>query len=100
MAEEIKEKARNTFKEKYNVGYFCQHEKCMKASGKRISNINKEFSKLLKRNGIKNKLEFIIENSGYDIKVGNILVEIDPCFTHNLTKPPFFKGREGRKQEK
>lgn len=94
MSPEVKEKARNTFKEKYNVDYFCQHEKCIKAGGKRISNINKEFHELLENNGVESDLEFIIENSGYDIKAGSTLIEIDPYFTHNLTKAPYFRGKE------
>lgn len=94
MAEDVKEKARNTFKEKYNVDFFCQHEKCIRAGGKRISNINKEFHEFLEKNGIENELEFIIENHGYDIKVGNTLVEIDPYYTHNITVAPYFKGKE------
>ena len=94
MAEDVKEKARNTFKEKYNVDFFCQHEKCIRAGGKRISNINKEFHELLEKNGIENELEFIVENHGYDIKVGNTLVEIDPYYTHNITMAPYFKGKE------
>lgn len=94
MAEEVKEKARSTFKEKYNVDFFCQHEKCIRAGGKRISNINKEFHELLEKNGIENELEFTLENYGYDIKVGNTLIEIDPYYTHNLTVAPYFRGKE------
>ena len=95
MAEEVKEKVRSTVKEKYNVEFFCQHERCVEAGGKRISNINKEFHKLLKDNGIESELEFIIDNSGYDIKVGNTLIEIDPYYTHNLTVPPYFRRKKG-----
>ena len=95
-SEEVRKKSKETIKEKYGVDYFCQHEKCIKAGGKRISGINKEFKRLLDKNNIKNELEFIIENSGYDLKVGNTLVEINPFFTHNVTTGPYFggKGRE------
>lgn len=93
MADEVREKAKNTFREKYEVDFFCQHEKCIKAGGKRISNINKNFQKFLSKNGIENELEFIIENAGYDLRVGNTLIEIDPCYTHNVTSKPYFKRK-------
>ena len=95
MSEEIKEKMKEHVFEKYGVNYFCQHKKCIDANVHRISQINKKFQKLLRANRIESELEFIIEDYGYDLKVGNTLVEIDPYFTHNSTLGPCFGGKEG-----
>ena len=93
---DIREKSKETMLERYGVEYFCQHEKCYGATHKRISNINKKCQEILKENGINSELEFILENSGYDLKVDNTLIEIDPTFTHNSTIAPIFGKREGK----
>ncbi len=95
---EIKERIVEKNLEKYGVPYFCQHEKCSSANGFRISNPNRKFSKLLERYQIDNELEYIIENYGYDLRVGDVLIEINPYFTHNSTIGPCFGGkvREGK----
>ena len=94
MSEDVKDKSKKTNLEKYGVEYFCQHEKCYGANHSRISNINKKFHNLLQNNGVESFLEFIIDSYGYDLKVGNTLVEIDPFFTHNVTTGPCFGGKE------
>lgn len=94
MSEEVKEKIKETNLERYGVNYFCQHEKCINASYSRISKVNKKFHELLESQGIKNTLEFIIDDFGYDIKVNNTLIEINPYFTHNTTVGPCFGGEE------
>ena len=91
---EVREKAKQTIIEKYGVEYFCLHEKCIKAGGKKISNINKEFQKFLKKNNIESELEFVLDNFGYDLKVGSTLVEINPYYTHNVTYAPYIKGKQ------
>ena len=94
QAEEIREKIKETNLEKYGVEYFCQHKKCAEANHNRISGVNKKFNELLNESNIKNELEFMIGNLGYDLKVGRTLVEIDPWFTHNVTVGPSFGGKE------
>ena len=94
QAEEIREKIKETNLEKYGVEYFCQHKKCVEANHNRISGVNKKFNELLNESSIKNELEFMIGNLGYDLKVGRTLVEIDPWFTHNVTVGPNFGGKE------
>ena len=96
LAEEIKEKIKKTNKKKYGVEYFCQHEDCYKNNYSRISKVNKRFQEFLNENLIESELEFIIENSGYDLKVGNTLIEIDPWFTHNSTIAPTFGKKVGK----
>ena len=93
-SEEVKEQIEKTNLEKYGVKYFCQHEKCMNTNPHRISVINKKFHKLLEANKIESELEYIIEDYGYDLKVGGTLIEIDPYFTHNSTVGPCFGGKE------
>ena len=94
MAEEIKKQIKESVLEKYGVEYFCQHEKCINTNPHRISVVNKKFHKLLEANKIESKLEYIIEDYGYDLKVGDTLIEIDPYFTHNSTVGPCFGGKE------
>ena len=96
FAEEIKEKIKKTNKERYGVEYFCQHKKCYEATHNRISKVNRRFQEFLNENNIESELEFIIENSGYDLKVGNTLIEIDPWFTHNTTIAPTFGKKVGK----
>ena len=96
FAEEIKEKIKKTNKERYGVEYFCQHKKCYEATHNRISKVNRRFQEFLNENNIESELEFIIENSGYDLKVGNTLIEIDPWFTHNATIAPTFGKKVGK----
>lgn len=93
---EILERIKEANLEKYGVEYFCQHERCSEANGSRISKTNKKFQEFLNENNIESELEFIIENYGYDLKVGDTLVEIDPYFTHNSTVGPYF-GEKRRK---
>ena len=88
---EFFEKMKKTTFERYGTEYICQHELCLKKS-KRISNVNKKFQKFLSSNNISSELEFVIEKVGYDLKVGDFLIEIDPYYTHNITKGPYFGG--------
>ena len=93
MSSEVIEKSKKTNLKNYGVEYFCQHERCIKANHSRISKINKKFQKLLERNNVVSDLEYIIENVGYDLKVENKLIELNPCFTHNVTRGPSFSGK-------
>lgn len=90
---EIKEKSKETMIKRYGVEYFCQHEKCVNAAKRRISKVNRKFQELLNENNIENELEFIVENFGYDLKVGDTLIEINPWVTHNVTIGPSFGGK-------
>ena len=91
---DIKEKSKETMLERYGVEYFCQHENCIKAAKRRVSKVNRKFHEYLNESSIENKLEFIIKNHGYDLKVDNTLIEIDPWVTHNVTVGPSFGGKE------
>ena len=90
----IKSKLKNTVSERYGVPYYCMTENCRNASGVIISKINKEFSNLLSKHNIKNELEFNIENKSYDIHIlnTNIVIELNPTYTHNSTNPCWFNN--------
>ena len=71
-------------------------KQCRDASPMAISKINQEFSKYLNDNNYKTELEFSINKFSYDIHIldTNILIEIDPAYTHNSTKGPYFNGKQ------
>lgn len=87
QSEIIKNKIRKTNIEKYGVPYTCALKQCIESSGKIISKINKRFQELLTKNKIDSEFEFHIDNSSYDLHIlnSNILIEIDPTYTHNST---------------
>ena len=92
QSEEIKGRIKEATLEKYGVEYFCQHERCYTKSA-RISKVNKEFQEFLLSEGIQSELEYIIENQGFDLKVNNILIELNPSVTHNSTWGPRFGSK-------
>ena len=57
-----------------------------------ISGNNRKISELLTNNNILNELEFHIKNKSYDIHIlnTNILLEINPTYTHNSTNVVWF----------
>lgn len=92
----IKEKIKQTCLEKYGVPYACMREECRRANKGAISKINRDFAKRLKNLQIKNKLEYNIENFSYDIFIlnSNIVIEINPTYTHNATLGSEFRGHK------
>ena len=87
---EIQEKIKNTNMQKYGVPWNCMTEQCKNSQGGIISQVNKRFAKLLEINNIKFEQEYALENKLYDFKVGNVLIEINPTYTHNSTIAPYF----------
>lgn len=82
---EIVKRYSETCEAKYDVPYFCLTDKCRNASGMIISAVNRRFGDILKGHGIRYKHEFRIDTKSYDflIQDSNILVEINPTYTHN-----------------
>ena len=82
---EFKEKMVKTNLERYGVPYFVQSEQCTSINHFRISQINYRFGSLLDKAGIEYNMEFSIGRKSYDLRIlnTNILVEIDPTYTHN-----------------
>lgn len=78
------ESIHNTVKQKYGVDWPCQLDQCRQASSAR-STINDKFKQLCESKGIQLQSEYHIKSFSYDFKVvnQNILIEIDPTYTHN-----------------
>lgn len=93
QVEEFQNKAKDTNVERYGLpAAFMSDESKDKArqsyiknDHSKISKPNKLFSELLTSAGIDNRFEFNLENRWYDIEIidRNILVEIDPTYTHS-----------------
>ena len=87
----------NTMMEKYGVPYSCL---LPSATGYGItSKINNKFLQLLIQNGInvtEDDMEFRIQNRLYDIRIPNtnILIEIDPTYTHTTKKTLKCSGKQ------
>ena len=79
-----KTKAVQTCETKYGVMYPCQTPQCREAAISTISNINKDFANKLNLQGCKSEFEFTLDKYSYDIHIldTNILIEIDPSYTH------------------
>lgn len=84
-SKEIRDKAIATCLEKYGVPYNCLTPGCINANPSLISKINLRFRDKLNSYGIENKMEFTIGKYSFDFKVGNVLLEINPTYTHNST---------------
>lgn len=97
QSEEIRNKIMHTNLERYGVPWYCMTEECKKASGKIVSKMNVEFSKLLSLNGIENSMEFRIGSYSFDICIESqkILIELDPTFTHTSLLNMFDKSSKG-----
>lgn len=92
---EFREKYIQTMLERYGVANPMQspeirEKSIQRLNGGRISKINRKFGELLDENGIQYEYEKYISTNGmtrwYDIHILNtdILIEIDPTYTHNL----------------
>lgn len=78
---EVKEKARKSFIEKYGVA--CSFQ--VNPSFNTVSKINQSFGEWLEDLGLEVEYEFQLENRRYDLHIvdTNILIEINPTYTHN-----------------
>ena len=87
---------KQTVLRKYGVPYFCLTDMC-KNKATTVSKINRQFQELLASYDIQSTLEYTVENRSYDISLyeTRILVEIDPCVSHNSYAIPFGGGKQG-----
>lgn len=83
---EFREKMRQTMIERYGVPYYHMTEEFKQSQHFRISNINKQFAETLHSLDIGTEFEVSIGLKSYDIHIlnTNILIEIDPTYTHNI----------------
>lgn len=85
-----REKQKKVLLEKYGVENYCETDACHKAIAfKKNSSYNNKFASMLNQFEINYQSEFKIGHYFFDFKIGNILVEIDPFSTHNVTWSPF-----------
>lgn len=93
---DVKDKIKETCMEKYGVPYHCMTQKCIEAQGHIISKINQHFHQFLLDKGIESEFEFTIENRSYDFHIlnSNILIEINPTYTHNSAVGPVFSSHQ------
>ena len=89
-SKEIKNKVKDTMMKRYGVPYYFLSNR----NGHTISKINKNFSNLLNNSNIENELEFVIDRKSYDLHIlnSNILIEINPTYTHNSTLSCWFNN--------
>lgn len=82
----ILDRFKATMNDKYGVDYACQLDDCIKLNKHTISHINKDFADLLDKLNILYDMEYNLDNNFYDfcIKDKNILIEINPNYTHTV----------------
>lgn len=86
-AKEVREKIINTTLERYGVPYNCLTQACLDANAHVVSKVNLKFQNKLTSYDISAESEFILENYSYDFKINDLLIEINPTYTHNSTTP-------------
>lgn len=83
---EFIQKVSETVMKKYGVPFYCMHENCRSAQGSQPSKIAKMFAdKLSEVTGREVEFEYAIGRRSFDIRLkdSNILIEIDPSYTHS-----------------
>ena len=89
---EVKLKISNTVHDRYGVDWACQRKEIRGKYGSR-SKTNNIFAKLLSQYNINFEQEYVIGSYIYDFKIGNVLVEINPSTTHNVTWSPYGQSK-------
>lgn len=72
--------------ERYGVPHYCMTQACRAKQGLTMSATNKHIAAKLNELGLDTELEFVLESRSYDIRIlnSNLLIEIDPTYTHNI----------------
>lgn len=85
----IVEKIRQTCQERYGVNSYVETDACKYAKGaKTISSHNINLQNELKSMfDVNFALEYRIDNYAYDLQYNNLLIDINPVWTHNSTIP-------------
>lgn len=73
---------KKTCQEKYGVDYPCFSPLSSKKNPTKHSKINQKFKNYFKEHNIDLIEEFILDHYAYDFKYNNILIELNPTFTH------------------
>ena len=99
QSKEVMAKIKKTCQEKYGVDYTCLLPQCRENNNKIISQLNKSFAELLfYEYNIETSFEYKINNNDkfyYDLNVKdtNILIEINPTFTHTCVDTGIFNPK-------
>lgn len=83
---EFREKMQQTMIARYGVPYYHMTEEFRHSQHFRVSKINRQFAERLNNQGIETEFEFRLDTRSYDLKLkdSNVLIEIDPTYTHNI----------------
>lgn len=92
QTEVVKDKVKQICLQKYGVPYYCMTKQCREAA-QAVSNVNLAFVSLLKEQWIDGEIEFPLWHYSYDIKVWNVLIEINPYPYHNSTRNPLWDAK-------
>ena len=81
--------------EKYGVDYPYLTKNCLDSNYNIISKVNLKFAELLDKNHISYEMEFLLKRYRYDFHIQNtnILIEINPTFTHTCKDTGVFDRR-------
>lgn len=82
--EKYQDMIKETVLQKYGVPYFCMSRTCHGTSRGSRSKANDLVSQKLTENNIEFEREYILNGYIYDFKINNILVEINPTYTHSV----------------
>lgn len=83
-SQEQQKQIKDTCLQKYGVPYYCMTPECRNRSHGSYSKNNERIALLLKQRKIKFQREFALGKYVYDFKIGNILLEINPTYTHSV----------------
>lgn len=96
QSKEIRDRAEKTMVERYGVTNAAYSKELMEKADETMRNrygkpfkyskVNEAFANLLKSRSIEYEAEFFLEGKWFDFKITNsdILIEIDPTYTHNF----------------
>lgn len=82
----VREKMMETTTERYGVPYYVLTEDYRHPKKSNvISKTNKQIAEIFNNRGVETAFEYVIDNRSYDLHIlnTNILIEIDPTYTHN-----------------
>ncbi len=82
QAPEVKQKISDISMQKFGVPWPCMAKQCISAVGNRISKFNRQLGEQFESAGAGVEYEFGLGRYQYDLKIGSILIEIDPTYTH------------------
>ena len=85
LVPEFRSKQEKTCLERHGNRYYIQSKEGIKSQNVRISSKNRKAKEILESIGLQVETEFVLDNYAYDLHIvdTNILIEIDPTYTHN-----------------